>query len=440
MPVLTLRDMLKAQTELKGRMKALHDEAGEGVLNADAQVDWGKMEGELVELESRITRQAKIDEWDKMADDAAAPDVKPDGDDFDLQCRSFSLQKLIAYQLGAKGVDWGKELELSAELQKRSDRTFRGMPAPMRALSRRAVSDYTTTKPSAGAVSNLIAPDFRPEMYVDLLRNASVLSRLPVTSITGLKGTITYPRAKSGVTGAWVAEDAIAAHETMTWEQSTLGPMKWASTICQFGRQAMLSTAIGIEGLIRDDFAKALARLVDAAFLSNNAGTGTQPSGILYTGNSVNLSATVTDTNGLDMSWGNWRAMKLLPELKNIDGPGMFVTSPRAKDYYEQKLKDTTGNNGYVIENDMVAGKGIVTSNALPDTGTKGSGSNLSTVLYGLWDHFLYATADELDIMTNPYATDAFDRGAVQVRAMMAMDWAVRHEDAFIVFANAISR
>lgn len=431
---MAIRDLLAKQAETKLKLREIHNAAGEASLSGDAEVEWKKQEAHLADLDLRIERQAKLDEWDKHSEPVA--EVTPDGDDFEMQCRTFSFQKLIGHQIGAKGVDAGKEIELSAELQKRSGKTYQGMAAPTSALCKRAASDYTTTKPTGGPA--IVAPDFRPEMYVDLLRNASVLGQLPVTNISGLKGTITYPRAKSGITGAWVAEDAAAGHETMTWEQSTIGPMKWASTICQFGRQAMLSSALGLEGLIRADFAAALSRLVDSAFLAKT--TSNAPNGITNANNSVDYSASVPDTNGLKLSWANFRAIKLAPQLKNlVGGNGSFLTSPKALDFYEQELK-AGGRNGYVVENGVVAGQSVVTSNAVSDAGTKGTGSNLSTIIYGLWDNLLVATADDLDIMTNPYATDAFDRGAVQVRAMMAMDWAVRHEDAFYTFENAISQ
>lgn len=35
--------------------------------------------------------------------------------------------------------------------------------------------------------------DFRSDLYIDLLRNTSMLGQLPVTRFSGLKGTITYP-------------------------------------------------------------------------------------------------------------------------------------------------------------------------------------------------------------------------------------------------------
>ena len=76
----------------------------------------------------------------------------------------------------------------------------------------------------------------------------------------------------------------------------------------------------------------------------------------------------------------------------------------------------------------MFQGIDRVFSNQLPSNGTKGTGTGLSTLLYGdLSSVFVGMWGAGVEVLVNPYAQDAYSRGNVQVRVICTCDVALRH-------------
>jgi hypothetical protein len=78
-------------------------------------------------------------------------------------------------------------------------------------------------------------------------------------------------------------------------------------------------------------------------------------------------------------------------------------------------------------------------TNTVPSNGTKGSGTNLSAVLYGNWSDLLIGVWDAFDLLTNPYETSAYLRGNIQIRALMTVDLGVRHPESFAAITDVVA-
>ena len=76
-------------------------------------------------------------------------------------------------------------------------------------------------------------------------------------------------------------------------------------------------------------------------------------------------------------------------------------------------------------------------SNNAPSNLTKGSGTNLSAVIYGNFADLLIGMFGQLEILVDPY-TD-FAKGTVGVRALQSIDIAVRHAESFAAMQDAIA-
>ena len=77
------------------------------------------------------------------------------------------------------------------------------------------------------------------------------------------------------------------------------------------------------------------------------------------------------------------------------------------------------------------------TGNNVPSNLTKGSGSNLSAVIYGNFADLLIGLYGTLEILVDPY-TD-FAKGTTGVRALQTIDIAVRHAESFAAMKDAIA-
>ena len=76
-------------------------------------------------------------------------------------------------------------------------------------------------------------------------------------------------------------------------------------------------------------------------------------------------------------------------------------------------------------------------TNAMPSNLSKGSGSNLSAILYGNFRDLYVGMWGSLEILVDPY-TD-FAKGTTGVRAIQSIDIAVAHAEAFAAMKDAIA-
>ena len=84
-----------------------------------------------------------------------------------------------------------------------------------------------------------------------------------------------------------------------------------------------------------------------------------------------------------------------------------------------------------------MAGRRPEVGNRVPSNLTKGSGTNLSAVIYGNFADLLIGMFGQLEILVDPY-TD-FAKGTTGVRALQTIDIAVRHAESFAAMQDAIA-
>ena len=92
---------------------------------------------------------------------------------------------------------------------------------------------------------------------------------------------------------------------------------------------------------------------------------------------------------------------------------------------------------GAELGRSQIAGWRFEVSNNVPSNLTKGSGTNLSAVIYGNFADLLIGLYGTLEILVDPY-TD-FAKGTTGVRALQTIDIAVRHAESFAAMQDAIA-
>ena len=68
---------------------------------------------------------------------------------------------------------------------------------------------------------------------------------------------------------------------------------------------------------------------------------------------------------------------------------------------------------------------------------SKGSGSNLSAIVYGNFNDLLLGLWSSLEILVDPYTDIA--KCTVGIRALQTVDLAVRHPESFAAMQDAIA-
>lgn len=427
---MTLRELLERRAALAAEMRALLP-ADDADMAPDAAARFDALKGEMDRLEQRIARQSVLEDAERRMQ--GQPLAGTGDRHLDAELRAFSLVRAIAAQVPGLSVDAGRERELSAEIARRAGRPFQGIAVPLavfqQPLEQRVL---TTAAPAGGPGGNLIATDYRGDQFIDLLRKALVVRGRGARILSGLAGNVDIPRQKASATAGWVAENAALSLSDLQFDKIGLTP-KHAGCITEFSRNMLMQASPDVEALVRADFAAVLAETLDAAAIAGT-GTGNQPRGVL---NTPGIGSVAMGTNGGALTYDAVAdLMGAVADANAEAGSLAFVTNTRVR-RAASKLKDAQ-NRPYGLDT-VFQGMPRAFTNIVPANLTKGTGTNLSALIYGNWSDLLLGLWSELDLLVNPYEAAAYAKGNVQVRAMMTVDIAVRHPESFAAITDIVA-
>jgi HK97 family phage major capsid protein len=325
-----------------------------------------------------------------------------------------NVSLLEVLQAGMEGRSLtGAAAEYSKETERRTGRKAGGVFIPLSALEKRVNTTVTA--------GQIVPTDHRADLFIEPFRNKLLARQLGARVITGLHGDVSIPAYLSGVSSGWVAENESLTPSGMTFGNKTLTP-KHVGSMAEMSRQLIQQSSPGIEQLLRDDMAFALAQAIDSALIKG--GGPKEPTGILAT---PGIQHADLDT----LNYAGILAMLELSEMQNSDA-GTWLTSPQVMAKLRGTLKSASAGAAYLSEGGRLADLPIFSTKQVPLNGAAGQLilGDFSQVILGIWS--------ELDILVNPYDSVAYARGGVLVRAMATCDIAIRHPESFVV-ANDVA-
>ncbi|MFZ2997570.1 phage major capsid protein [Sphingobium sp.] len=395
-----LGELLEKRAAAFARMKSAQGEGGEAFDQAETEVR---------DLDGQIKRLRSIDDMERR--EAGTP---LHGDrQLDTEIRSrFSLARAIAGAAGLS-VDWGFEREVQQELQQRSGRAPKGVLIPTEIFERRVLT-------STGDGGAIVPTDHRPELYISALTAASVVRGLGATVLTGLTGNLDIPREAASPAIGWVAENAALPTGDPDFDSVTLSP-KHAGAISEWSRNMVMQSSPQVEQLLRNMLARDLALAIDRAAIKG--GGANEPVGILST---AGIQTVAYDDGPFGLT--NTSAdMIAKADIANVDARRSFLTTNGVKKSV-LKTRDADGlpiPTSTIFHNEPVTFSNQVPTNLNPTANKHG-------LIYGDWSELLIGIWSELDILVNPYETNAYAKGNISIRAMATVDCAVRHPAAFV--------
>ena len=413
------QELLEQRTAIVARMQTAH--------SADDDTAFNTAQTELRSIDTKLERQRTIDTLERV--ESGTPITGDAKLTSELRNR-FSLVRAIAMQSGLGGHDFGFEREVQGELAKRAGKAPEGVLAPMELFLEKRV--LTTTLPATGPGGNLVATELHGELYFDRLRAAMKVQALGATVLSGLVGNVDIPGLKTSATAGWVAENAALTASDQEYRKVSMTP-KHAGAITELSRNMLQQTTPDIEMLVRNDFALLLADAVDKAAISGT-GAGAQPRGIL---NTAGIGDVPMGTNVLAMTVDT--PADVMGKVAIADAPATsrgFLTNNKVM-VAAMKLKDSQGRPfglPQVFQNERAEYSSNVPSNL-----TKGSGTNLSALIYGNWADLLIGYWSAFDLLVNPFEATAYPKGNVSVRAMLTCDVAVRYAESFSASKDIIA-
>jgi HK97 family phage major capsid protein len=425
----TLRHLREQRAKVAADLKALHDSAGSGDLTAEQRTRWDALRAEADALTGRIERAEALDDMERRQ---AGQPLGATGDArLDREFRSFNVARAVAKAAGLD-VDAGRETELQQEMARRSGRASNGVLVPYLALAtpsnmeRRVV---TTGGTPAGA--SLIQTTVDGAEYIDALRAQLVIAGLGARYLTGLTSGFAIPRLKTSAQSYWTAENSAVTASDQVFEQVQFTP-RTVGALTEVSRLMLLQAANpGVDAFIKGDLVRIIAQALDIAAINGQGAGANQPTGIL---GASGVGLVSLGTNGAAPTYDNF--VDLMGQIQDANAAGGAFLSTWKVFRAAAKLKDS--QNRPLGVDTVFQGQPRAFTTNVPANLTKGTGTNLSAILYGDFAQLFVAMwGDGVDVLVNPYATSSYAAGNVQLRALCTCDVELRDPQSFAKIVDA---
>lgn len=407
-----------------GRMHGMEDLATRAI---DAGVS---LDGFRSQVISRLGESARM-----------TPSESPDIGLSQREAERFSFQRAILAQMDPNYArrQAGFELEASRAVAEKLGKEPQGLFVPNEVLRhQRNQRDLVAGTPGAGGY--LVATELQAASFIELLRARSHVLTLGATTLGGLVGNLSIPSQTGAAMAYWFAEGGAPTESQQTFGQVPLTP-KTVGAFTDFSRRMLLQATPDIEAIIRADLAALMAVEVDRAAIAGT-GTNNEPTGILSTSG---IGSVVIGANGGPVTWAH--VLQLEEALANASadmGAMAYLTNAKVR----RALKGTTkvsgdAGAGFIWSDEardadgfgwMNGYKSAVSSN-VPSNLTKGTGTNLSAMIFGNWQDLMIGQWGGLDLLVDKITLGT--SGGTRVIALLDVDVAVRRAASFAAILDA---
>ena len=239
------------------------------------------------------------------------------------------------------------------------------------------------------------------------LRPRPVVEAAGATVIRGATSNLRFTK-NSTVSVAWEGgENDANAEAVSTFSVLDLSPNRLGA-FTDISKQLMLQSTPDVEAIVMEEIRRAIENAVDTAAI-NGAGSGGEPTGIL----NESIGVVAIGTNGGAVTWQHIVDLEKEVAIDNADfGRMAYITNPQVRGKLKTTEKAT--NTAQFIYTDSPVGEGqmprglmngynAMISTNVPSDLTKGTGTDLSAVIFGAFNALYIAQFGGLDIVVDPY-------------------------------------
>ena len=333
------------------------------------------------------------------------------------------------------------EKECHNELAKRMNKSSSGLLVPVLDWKiNRSVGGLQTRDPfNVGNFSSggaLVQTTILAESFIDALRSTILTGLFGAKILSGLQGDIAIPKQLTVSEATWMGENQRLSRTGFSLGQIPMSPTE-VGAIVEYTRKLLLQSSVDIEQLIRNDLINIMARAIDKAIIAGS-GIGNEPLGLL---NNPNVNVISLGTNGGNISYPALVSMLAQIESANaVIGQLAWMMHPLVKAKLMLTPTTATGIEGNFIlgKNDQdLLGYRYGSTTQIPRNLTKGSASNLSSIILGVWDQVLIGEWGVLEILPNMFGA-TFDSAGIEIRVIQNLDIAFRHTEAFSIIKDVV--
>lgn len=337
----------------------------------------------------------------------------------------YSLLRAIEAQVTNDWRQAGFEREIHDTLaQKVKHRSVTGLLVPAGDLAKKVNEQrrYQQRDMSVGTAAYggyLVGTDHRDDLFVDMLREKSVVMGLGATRISGLVGNVDIPALRGDATAFWQANESTSIVESnATIGQILLSP-KTIGAYTEVTRRLLKQSTPQAEAILINSMTATLGRGIDTAAI-NGSGVSGQPTGLL-------LAAAIGAVTGTSISWDAILEFEADVAGAELDLAGVnvgWITTPLIRKLLKSRLK-VAGYPQYLWESpdNRMNGYQAYATNACP----------AGTLMFGDWSEIVIGEWGVVEIETAPAN---FTAGIVGIRAMADIDIGIKHAGAFSIAAS----
>lgn len=280
---------------------------------------------------------------------------------------------------------------------------------------------------ATAAAGGVLAPAGFQAEVLKARQEAAVMRRLARVIGPISNAQLDLPRSLTGVTAAWLAENAAITPGDPTFDKLTFVPHKMGA-LTLASNELLGDQGVDVEAFLAQLFGEALGKLEDQAFFS---GTGTgQPKGVLTDTGVPSVTAAAAAALALDDVLAVYDLLP--PQYRDqatwVMNPGTMAVL--------RKLKDTTGR--LLLTSDLsgaapatILGRPVVLTSNMPALA-----ANAKTILFGDFSAG-YLIVDRLGLDVQRSTDRYFESDQTAFRAIARTDGQVAIPDALAVLKMA---
>ncbi len=358
----------------------------------------------------------------------------------DREIRGYSLFKAIRAAAMPREANFQREaafeFEVSAALAQRSPTEVKGFAVPPEVIDvLRPRSKRTPIYADSGSGVNIVENTLLADAYIAPQYIQPRVLAAGATVLSGLVGNVLVPKMTATDQVAWLAAEGNAFNNTQpTFAQVSLAPHDVAAYV-DLSRRLLLQSTPAAESLIRQDLSAVISIAIDGAAISGS-GTSGVPLGIL---NQSGIGTVAAGTNGGSVTYGIIGSLVgQLAASNALYGKLAWLTTGGLAAHMMATAKFAYGSATLweaPISEEPVPGEGSIMasaafiSNNCPANCTKGTGTNLQTLILGNWNYLIVGQWGVLQILADPYSQSS--TGTTRLTAVQTLDIQVRHPASF---------
>lgn len=287
-----------------------------------------------------------------------------------------------------------------------------------------------------------------PEMgeLIELLRNKEALVNAGARTVPlPPQGRLTYPRHTAASTTYWIGENKAIPSSDIGTSEMTLQAKKLAVLI-RMPNELIRFASPSAEALVRDDMTKSLALALDLAGLEG-AGGDTRPQGVLNRQSVQTITSSKATANGDSLAGADIYRMIAAIEEANAEMEGWIMRPKTLYAWYQLRADGVSQDDhaGPFLFNLIreaaegvkatLGGYPVTKSTQVSQVRSKGSASNLTYMIGGMWSDILIGMFGGVEFASTTQGAE-FAQDQTSVRGILSADIGVRHEAAFCYMDN----